>query len=345
MAHLDLKVRLQDADHAAQLQKTLTAKGASLFFQGSETDNIYFGSDGAFVKHRRTVGLGNASGVNDPESDEIAGANNGPLVAVDKSWAIHYRQAMAPSLPSPHYLVTVGSSVLKGIGKNIYTDRNLYADVEKPQRSVYWLIQKDAVQGSRQSNLRFHFDRMHFGEDAYFMEVEAKFANAYTPQDLQQAHDDLEKIKRDLNINDADIVHKSYGRLKREQVLGDLSLSNEWVDMMPLGLLQEFAASKREIFAADQNLMVENGPNDGAYILLNGAARVFYDDKTYDFGDGYVLGELATFNKTDRRCATVTALQPTAALHLSKELTADLCACPNVLGSWLKRYAPTPVRA
>ena len=341
MAHLDLKVRLQDANHAEEIKRRFENKGATLFFNGTENDKIYYGVDGAFIKHRRAKGIGNENWVYNAESDEIMGIEGkGNLVDVDQAWAIHYKETPS-DLPSPHYLIKTTASVLHGIGKNIYTDKNLYAEIAK-ERSVYWLTEKDTTQGALQSNLRIHIDKVDFGKPEYFLEVEAKFNNAYSSADLSQAQKDLTSLRRELSIRDEDILPNSYGKMRRDQIMGNIRIDNNWIDMVPFELLKEFAASKHKIFQPHQNLMAVNGLNDGAHVILDGRVRVYYLNNQYDFPPGHIMGELATVNNTDRRCATVEAQETTETLHLEKGLVVELCGCPSVVHGWLKRYAPSP---
>lgn len=347
MAHLDLKVRLKDAQHAAELKQHFENKGSTLFFSGTENDKIYYGHDGAMVKHRHAKGLGNSTWAENPESDEITGlGDKTDLVPMDQSWAIHYKQVPV-GLPSPHYLVKVTNPVLNGIGKNIYTDKSLYAEVQK-EREVYWLTQKEEAQGSLPSNLRIHLDTIILDKPYHFLEIETKFSNHYSQADIRQAQKDLTALKEELNIKPVDIVSFSYGKLARNAVMHNNNIHNEWIDAIPFSLLHEFAYSKEKVFDADAVLMSENDLNDGAYVILDGKVRVLYQGQQFDHSHGKIVGELATYNKTDRRCATVTAVAQTNTLHLHKELVSELCGCDNVLNGWLKRYAPQgpqPIRA
>lgn len=346
MAHLDVKLRLRDAEQLADLKQRFENKGAQLFFSGTEHDKIYYGSDGAFIKHRHAVGIGNATWASDAESDEVTGlGDDHELVEVDHSWAIHYRQTPSKA-PSPHYLIKAPTVVLNGIGKKVYTDKNLYADVEK-NRDVYWLTQRDAAQGSRPSNLRVHFDQIAMkGRPFYFMEVESKFSNDYSARDIAQATNDLDRIQSEFGFKPQDVVKSSYGKLSRNVALSGLLLENDWIDAVPFHCLRDFAHSKEEIFTANDVLMQENDANNGAYVILNGQVRVLYQGQIFDHGKGNILGELATCNRSNRRNATVTALTTVQALHLNKELVSELASCDAVAYGWSKRYLPGgPARA
>lgn len=342
MAHLDFKIPLKDAEHSKSLKQAFESMGATLLFSGKEEDKIFYLQNNAFLKQRHSYGIGDKRWAFDSASDEFIGYHDDITpVNVNQKLEILYRKI--PNTPAPHYIIDMKEDMQRGIADNIFTRKGLYAEVSK-QRDIYRLSVQGEPQGTVQSNLRIHFDCLMLDKPLYFLEVEAKFPNNHRKDDLIQAEKQLQSLKKKLNLPEDQDFLPSYGSMVRQFKMNGIELSNGWLEDVPFDYLADFATSPQKEYKSGQYLMKAGDYNDGGYVMLQGGALVNHNGNEHAFGHGVILGELATMNRSYKRCADVSATtDDTVALHVSKELMFELDTCPGVATAWARRYLPSPL--